>query len=80
MQELVSSHVKMNVNFHKILKYTHQTTNGKKLHFYSEVLNNSNLTHLKINHSTAIGIVRGTFDVGITTKPCILQKILVQYY
>jgi hypothetical protein len=29
MQELVSSHVKMSVDFYKILKVAHQTTNGK---------------------------------------------------
>ena len=48
MQELVSSHVKMSLDFYKVLKVAHQTTNGKKMHFYCEVLNNSNLTHLKM--------------------------------
>ena len=48
MQEIVSSHVKISIDFYKILKVAHQTTNGKKMHFYCEVLNNSNLTHLKM--------------------------------
>ena len=46
MQELVSS---LSVDFYKILKDTYQTTNAKKLAFLLQVLNHSNLTHLKIN-------------------------------